>query len=159
MWKGNCWSTDNTINRNRERNFLPKNEEISAWKTHRNKWKLVIFHRSQMPFLTRKNWSRKASVIVKIYQVSVCLTPRDLFIFRYEFSLSFPNYWGILKNYKWYVQHIINEIFLALWKPSSVKKKHTHFGDGTAVILFLFLFITISGSFYDFGKVWYSDIL
>ena len=54
MWKGKYQSMNNTINRKRKGILLPKNKEISGWKSHTNTGKLDIFWQSQMSFLIRR---------------------------------------------------------------------------------------------------------
>ena len=85
--------TDNTKNRKRKGKFLPKNEEVSEWKAHINTWKLswnisiitnvfldqkivnVCEHTVGTIFTVCSQtftlfWLGKASVIVKIFQLS-----------------------------------------------------------------------------------------
>ena len=97
----------------KEKENSMKNEEISGWKYTQ---KLDILLRSQMSFLIRREsvfWSRKASVITEIYQVSMCLcvlSSRDLFIFCwvfpfliyllcYQYFGTFLSTWSLSNSY------------------------------------------------------------
>ena len=96
-WKGKYQSTDNTINRKRKGKFLLKNEDISRWSCTQTQTQgnLIYFSNHRCLSWSEESkymwtcgndgvctcsytftffWSRKASVIAKIYQVSVCLS-------------------------------------------------------------------------------------
>ena len=89
MWKGKYWSTVNTKNRKRKGKLLPKNEEISWRKAYTNtqkfNWNILtitnILHDQKHTVKTIFTmcshtftlfWSKKTSMIVKIFQLNFC---------------------------------------------------------------------------------------
>ena len=137
-WKGNYQSTDNTKNRKRNMKLLPKNEVISGRKAHTTTRKLIwnistITH----VFLNQKRvnvcehmvktvphlffWLRKASVIVKTFELSfhvfVCAFRLEISsFFSYEFPLSFPFFFFFYTGHKYTnIQQIYKVSKCILW--------------------------------------------